>query len=157
MIKAPDASRFCSILTSASHYKLPGSWIGSAYRYHPRGVIRRGIIFTNDWSSYNYCSARVILDPTSKITNPINMPEAHHNRATPEPETGGTLRVYWTGEWREDDGPWRQIILDVLAGLETEIASAKAVEADEMAEKIRQSAAARQNALEQARAALASA
>jgi len=85
------------------------------------------------------------------------MPEAHHNRATPEPETGGTLRVYWTGEWREDDGPWRQIILDVLAGLETEIASAKAVEADEMAEKRRQSAAARQNALEQARAALASA
>ena len=121
----PSAQQFHDIVASAAEYKLCGAWHGSGFRHHPRGVIRNNIIFQADWSVHHYCSASVILDPSSPIIAPISAPASHHNRTSPTPERGGTLRVYWSGSWSGDDGPWRQIIINVLADLSAEISAAQ--------------------------------
>lgn len=128
-IEAPNHHRFCQILADARWFKLPGHWSGSAFRNHPCGVIRNGIIFANAWNTNDYCHAEVILDPTSKIVPGMNAP-ACHGDPYPHPERGGVLQVYWTGSWSNDDGPWRQIIVDTLAALEAEVEAAKAVKAE---------------------------
>ena len=128
-IEAPNERRFCDILADARHYRLPGAWSGSAFRSHPCGVVRNGIIFANAWNTNNYCHAEVLLDPTSPIKPGMNAPAAYGD-PYPHPERGGTLRVYWTGSWSGDDGPWRKIIVDTLAELVAEIEVAKAAKAE---------------------------
>lgn len=125
MLEAPKASKFCNILAGAYTHALPGFWKGSVYRSHPCGVVRRGIIFTNEWNTNDYCSASVILDPAAKLIKGDNCPASSGNPYI-RPERGGTLEVYGTGRWSRDDGPWRQIILEVLIDLEKEIAVAQA-------------------------------
>jgi hypothetical protein len=154
LIEAPHQSRFCRILADARHLKLPGHWSGSAFRSHPCGVIRNGIIFANAWSTHDYCHAEVVLDPTSPIIPGMNAP-ACYGDPYPHPERGGTLKVYWTGSWSGDDGPWRKIIVDTLDALEAEIAVAQAVKADGERMQAESARAAHQQTVDRARAALA--
>lgn len=154
MLEAPKASRVCKILAAAKEFDLPGSWFGSAYRHHPRGVIRKNMIFVNEWSTYDYCKVSVILDPSSGIEPAIDAPAAHHARSEPHPKSGGVLIVYLHGRWIEDDGPWRQAILDVLADLETEIEAAREARSAKEATKRAANEALHLAALERARASL---
>lgn len=125
MENAPKSSEFCDVLADARRHKLKGYWSGSAYRSHPCGVYRKGIIFTNNWSTFDYCSAEVVLDPTSPMA-----PQSHNPSGSGDPflrpERGGTLRIYSDGQWQNEDGPWRKIVLDVIAELKLEIAEAEA-------------------------------
>lgn len=127
---APEAAVFCDLLASARRHKLPGYWEGSAYCHHPCGVVRRGIIYTNEWNTNNYCSAEVMLDPTSPLAPRCRNPRAYGDPSC-RPERGGTLRVYSDGNWSKDDGPWRAEILRTLEDLRREIAEAEAREAAE--------------------------
>jgi hypothetical protein len=47
------------------------------------------------------------------------------------------LTVYNSGTWSEDDGPWRKIIIDILAELEKEIVVAEALEEERRKEQDR--------------------
>ena len=132
---APDRYRFRRLV--GSFKPVSGAWVGDSYGYHPHGVIRRGIIFTDHHNVNAYVSAQVILDPDAKIIRPSNGREAsicgYEKDAVPRPATGGLLTVYRDGYWVGEDGPWRQIIIDVLADLDREI---REIEEQEMAAKV---------------------
>jgi hypothetical protein len=119
--KAPSQNQFCNILADARRYKLKGHWQGSTHGCHPCGVFREGIIFTNHWHTADLCSAEVVLDPTSPMAEISSDPRSYGGNPYLRPERGGTLQVYYTGRWLEEDGPWRQKILKVLSDLEAEI------------------------------------
>ena len=157
MIDAPTASHFRNLV--GSFRSVQGAWTGEAYGYHPHGVIRRGIIFIDHHNVNDYCGASVILDPTAKIIPADNSRSAsisgYCDNAVPRPESGGVLTVYRDGQWVGEDGPWRKIIVDVLADLEREI-----IEIDGRDHQVRLAKEAQRNAdeaaaFEQARIALA--
>lgn len=151
-LEAPTSSRFCRILADARHFKLPGYWEGSAYRSHPCGVIRDGLILTNEWNVHDYCSAQVMLDPTSPI-KPIFNGSRYNGDPHAYPERGGTLTVY-NGTWSKDDGPWREKIVAMLADLEVEIAQAREIETAEKEAKEQEIKNAHNERVEAARNAL---
>lgn len=148
-----DAQDFCRTLSYARHYKLDGWWQGSAYDHHPCGVIRKGIIFCNEWCTFNYCSASVILNPKSKIIPPYNDPLGRGN-PHPRPEDGGVLLIYSYGCWSQDDGPWRQIVVDVLSDLDHEIEIAEKIKKSEDEKKIEDFKSRHREAVEKARIAI---
>ena len=121
---APSARRFRNIV--GSFKAVPGAWTGDAYGYHPHGVVRRGIIFTDHHNVNNYVSASVILEPDAGIIWPNNGRSASINgpasEAVPKPKSGGVLTIYSNGRWEGEDGPWRKIVIEVLADLTKEIA-----------------------------------
>ena len=123
-MNAPTAARFCDILAKARALKLPNVWSGSAYRDHPCGVIRKGIIFANKWSTFNYCYASVLTEPHSAIIPGSKSPACMNCDPYPHPAIGEELQVYSTGNWLIE-GPWQQVIMDVLDGLEIEIEQAE--------------------------------
>lgn len=145
---APDARRFRNLV--GSFKAVPGAWTGDAYGYHPHGVIRRGIIFTDHHNVNNYVSASVILEPGSGIIPADNGRAASvsggSNGAVPRPKSGGVLTVYRNGAWVGEDGPWRKIVIEVLADLAREIA-----EIDDAAYQVEVAAAAGRKAEETAR------
>ena len=151
MLAAPRAADFCHVLAQARHHKLTGYWSGSAYRHHPCGVIRRGIILCNEWSTFNYCYASVILDPESPIMKAGNDSWGHQD-PHPRPERGGELKVYSSGSWSNEDGPWRTLIVGILADLRSEIADADAAQRAVAEEKANASRAAHEAVVNKARA-----
>lgn len=151
--EAPAPDRFNNALAAARRHKLRGWWQGSAFRSHPCGVIRNGIIFANQWNTNGYCYAEVILDPTSPIRFGQNDP-AVSGDPYPRPERGGTLRVYYTGQWSQEDGVWRDIILATLDDLEREISEANNIQIQKDEQHRSEAAAAHAARVEAARSAL---
>lgn len=152
-VLAPTAGRFCDLVAAAARHKLPGWWSGRSFRHHPRGVVRGGIIFTNEWSTHNYCLAEVMLDPTSPIATRCQDSRASGD-ASCKPVRGGLLRVYSSGSWSNDDGPWRDKIVKILEDLEAEIAAADAIELEKRKREQEAREAAHLEVLAKARAAV---
>lgn len=133
-IQPPSASKMCEVLAKARSYKLEGYWEGSSYRYHPCGVMRRNMLFVNDWNTNNYCSVWVhTMNPVQYMKWDNN--PAHNGNPVPHPVEGERIKVYSSGRWLED-GPWQQAIVDVIVELETEIAVAAEKAKLEVAAKI---------------------
>ncbi len=53
-----------------SRFAVKGAWFGTSYGYHPHGVVRRGIIFTDHNNISGTHDARVILEPESGLIYP---------------------------------------------------------------------------------------
>ena len=132
---APSAWRFRKLV--GSFKAVPGAWSGDAYCYHPHGVIRRGIIFTDHHNVNCYVSASVILEPDSGIIPADNGRAASisggSGSAVPRPKSGGVLTIYRDGNWVGEDGPWRKVVIEVLADLSKEIADIEQREHEEKA------------------------
>lgn len=134
--QAPSSAYFCNVLAAARMYKLDGHWSGSAYQCHPCGVIRKGIIFCNEWNTNNYCYASVMSDPSEGLNSWCKNGRAMNGDPYPHPAKGSELKVYNTGSWRVD-GEWQQVIVDTLEELENEVEEAKiAKEWDDKIESI---------------------
>ena len=153
----PKANDFCNTLASARRHGLKGAWSGSAYCSHPCGVIRGGMIFTNDWTTYDSCSVRVMLDPSSAFKPWSTDSLWQGGNPHPQPENGGTLTVYSCGRWVEEDGPWRSKILATLGELKAEIAAAEEIANKKLADERAASIAAHQSVIAKARAAMGAA
>ncbi|MDA8251090.1 MAG: hypothetical protein M0Z28_18230 [Rhodospirillales bacterium] len=123
---APTASEFCELIAAARHWKLKGTMTGSAFRKHPCFVLRRDILLCNEWNTNDYCFAEAFT------ARPVEFKPWSHDPATygdpyPHPVNGQAIRFYSTGDWSVD-GPWQQIMLDVLDELRKEIEEAKAAD-----------------------------
>lgn len=131
-VSAPESVRFCTTLAQAVRLNLPGRWSGSAYRHHPCGVVRRGLLFVNQWSMFNYCEVHAFTVHPVKFQTWCNDPRVHGD-PIPHPVEGKALTVYLNGEWRGEDGPWRLDVLAVLDELDGEIKIALEAEASKAA------------------------
>ncbi len=154
---APDGARFRQLV--GTYKPVAGRWSGDAYCYHPHGVIRRGIIFTDHHHVSGHVTAHVILDPEGGIFPADSGRSASVSgdsaRAVPRPKRGGLVSVYNDGKWVGPDGPWRKIVCEVLDELDGEI---KALEQEEYEKQVvlaDQRRAAKDAEYEVARAALA--
>ena len=129
-IEAPSAAEFCSIIGAS---KLAGFWSGSAFRDHPRGIIRERMIFTNKWNVHNYCDVKVITDPDAKVIMGCQQSAAHGN-PYPSVDRGELVTVYKDGRWVAE-GPWCERIVAILDEAKAEIAEIKAQEQAEYQRK----------------------
>lgn len=129
-IPAPEANRVTALI--GSFHKVEGAWSGTSYGYHPHGVVRRGIIFTDHHNVSGSHDAKVILEPESGLIFPPNDSESSRcgspNKACLRPKSGGTVEVYRNGQWVGPDGPWKKLICDILDELELEVTALKAAE-----------------------------
>ena len=125
--KPPSTDEFCRIVSEANRLKLEGHWHASAFRYHPRGVIRRPYILTDKWNTNGYCFAHVLTEPDAELCTPLDASCSQHNRTFPEPKTGKAICVYDTGRWIAD-GPWEEALPALLCELEQEIEHRKKIE-----------------------------
>lgn len=131
---APTARYFRQTLADARLAKVRDRWSGSAFRCHPHGVFRRGILFADHWNVNDYCHAEVYVDPKARVVEGCNASAAYGD-PWPKPSVGTTVTVYSSGRWEGPDGPWRQAIVEVLAELRREIdlhaIGQRAIRADE--------------------------
>lgn len=135
-IEAPSAEEFCRIIGAK---KLDGSWSGSAFRHHPKGIFRERMLFTNEWNVNHYCSVKVATDPDATLVLGCQDPAAHGN-PNPKMSSGDLVTVYQNGRW-VSDGPWCEKIVRVLDDVQREIremveAERKEYEARQEASKI---------------------
>lgn len=137
-IEAPKASYFCRVIGTK---RVAGWWSGSAFRSHPRGIFRENMLFTNEWSTYDYCSVKVATDPDAKLILGCKDSCAHGN-PHPSVSSGDLVTVYRDGSWVAD-GPWCERVVAILAEVEREIAE---IAASEKAEADRKQAAAKAEA-----------
>lgn len=125
-------ARFNEILRLARDHKLPGSWSGSSYRYHPCGVIREGMLFINKWNTHGYCEIFICDNIETEWTDSGDYPRSSGD-PVPKPVNGKLLEVFDTGTWKHE-GPWVEKAIRILASLENEILLAqKASEAKRLA------------------------
>lgn len=119
-----DARLFCEMLHKARTFKLSGWWEGSAFRYHPCGIVRQGLIFVNAWHVNNCCTIYAIDDPTSELHAAVSASCTKHNKAEPRPKKGDVTTVWSGGTWRLT-GPWQKTASEIMAELEQEIIAAE--------------------------------
>lgn len=121
MNSPPRARDFCRIVESASLSKLDGSWSGSVYRHHPRGIIRWPLILSSEWNTNHYCYASFMTE-RSDMTTPSNHPASSGGDPHPHPISGEEVKFYYTGRWIGEDGPWRGALIHLLHTIENELA-----------------------------------
>lgn len=124
-IQPPDIGRVTRL--TGSFHAVKGAWSGTSYGYHPHGVVRRGIIFTDHHNTSGCCDARVILEPDSGLVFPPTDADSSRcgsqSKACIRPKSGETVLVWDSGRWVGPDGPWRKLICDILDELEPEVAA----------------------------------
>jgi hypothetical protein len=123
-----DAKLFCDIIGDAAACKLRGHWHGSVHGSHPRGIIRSGLRFRNDWHVGHYCCIAAAPDPNDEWTEPDNNSRAHGGDPLPHPKNGEEITVWSRGEWKRT-GPWCSLASDILYDLASEIAESEASKA----------------------------
>lgn len=110
-----------------SFHAVNGAWSGTSYGYHPHGVVRRGIIFTDHHNIRGCADAKVILEPESGLIYPLNDSDSSRcgskSLASIRPKSGGTVTVWDSGRWVGPDGPWRKLIVEILDELDQEVAA----------------------------------
>ena len=95
-----NAEAMCDLLNDARCSHFPGYWEGSAYRYHPCGIIVGTIKFTNHWNTNNYCDI-IITDGTGWDRNICRSPAAYGN-PYPKPIDGIAIPILGEGRWRTE-------------------------------------------------------
>lgn len=122
-IEPPDPDRVKELI--GSFHAVEGAWNGTSYGYHPHGVVRRGIIFTDHHNVSGSHDAQVILEPESGLIYPPTDADSSRcgckSKACIRPKSGGTVLVYRNGRWQGPDGPWRKLICEILDELEPEV------------------------------------
>lgn len=127
MLKAPTIQQFARSFGTFS--PVSGAWKGDAYCYHPHGVIRRPMVYTDHHNVSGACEAQVMTIPTSNF-----MPRGEGREASignsnlsprPCPEQGHLVIVYRNGEWVGPDGPWRAAMRKDMADVLREIRAIK--------------------------------
>lgn len=122
-IEPPSRNRVHKL--TGSFHQVPGAWSGTSYGYHPHGVVRRGIIFTDNHNTSGSSDIEVILEPESGLIYPPT--DASSSRcgsqslARLRPKSGGAVRVWQSGQWVGPDGPWRKLIVEILDEIEAEV------------------------------------
>lgn len=122
-----DRHRFCDLLAEARRLGVRGAWEGSAFRDHPCGVIRDGLIFTNDWHVDDFCSIRAMKAPAEPIPGWCQDSLAYRS---PHPlPPSGTVEVWRNGRWLLD-GPWQEKASKIIDDIQREVCDLKQAEAD---------------------------
>lgn len=148
----PTAKEFCLLMTQARQYRLKGWWEGMSSRLKPHGIIRNNIVFCSENHPNDYCAAEVVLDPDSGFLQWCRNPNFDGD-PYPRPRRGGVMRVYNSGNWDCEDGPWRQKLTQTLQDVRDEIAAIVAADAEKVeaaARAAREAAAARMAAAREA-------
>lgn len=125
-MEAPNKDRVDRVAREARQYRLSGSWGGGSFRYHPQGFIRRGLMVVSEHHVDNHCSVYAATEPDTEWTGARDH-SASPGDPKPKPKTGDLIDVYWSGHWRKE-GPWQQVLLDLLDEVEGEIEVAKEAE-----------------------------
>lgn len=128
-IEAPDKNWVDHLARAAHEYKLPGSWGGSSFRYHPCGFIRRGLMVVSEHHVDNHCTVYAATQPNTNWTRAKNH-SCVSGDPKPTPKTGDMVKVYWSGRWSKN-GPWQQVLMEVLHEVESEIEVAKKAREEE--------------------------
>lgn len=129
-----DRNAFCTLVSDAHRLKVPGSWSGSAYGNHPRGVYREGLLFTDHHHIHDCGCIRAAEVPTAKLRLGCQDSRAHGN-PMPSSSESGFVAVWSDGAWVMR-GPWEDRASRILFDLAREVAEAKAMaDAAKLAEK----------------------
>jgi hypothetical protein len=127
-IDAPTAKEFCRLLAGARQHQLEGWWEGVSRRQRPFGVLRNNFILCSEGHANDYGYADVILDPDAGV-----LPWCRNANVDgdpyPKPRSGGVLRVYNSGGWSPEEGPWRERLVETLADLRVELDAIEAADA----------------------------
>lgn len=136
-IEPPSRARVNEL--TGSFHKVPGAWSGTSYGYHPHGVVRKGIIFTDDHNTSGCCDVAVMLEPESGLIYPPTDADSSRygsqSLARIRPKSGGTLTVWQSGRWVGQDGPWRALIVKILDEIEVEVSALREKRKLEIEEK----------------------
>ena len=131
-MKAPTIQQFRSAFGSFA--PITGAWKGDAYCYHPHGVIRRPMVYTDHHNVSGACDAQVMTDPSAVFKPRGEGREASLGNSglspNPRPETGELVMVYRNGEWVGPDGPWRAAMRRDMAAALREIRAIRRAEAE---------------------------
>lgn len=120
-----DAEKMSSLICDFSHTGLDGHWYGSSHGFHPRGIIRNGILFQDEWNSNNYTYIKIPDSPDIQFTTPEYCPTAWHSNATPEPIEGELTTIWARGKWGEVDDRIKIKVIKTFNQLMSELAVAK--------------------------------
>ncbi len=88
------------------------TWQGARHGSAPYGITIEGMIFTDEWSTFNYCSVQVLTVPTSGFTTPSRISTYMGGNVHIRPLEGDTLKVY-NGKFTEE-GPWVDRVLEIM-------------------------------------------
>lgn len=74
----------------------------------------------------NHCSVYAATEPDTEWTD-AKIHSVSPGDPKPRPKIGEMFAVYWSGHWRKE-GPWQQVLLDLLDDVEGEIEAAENAE-----------------------------
>jgi hypothetical protein len=117
----PKASKFCDLTAAARLAKLPGHWAGSAFRHHPCGIIRNGLVLCNEWNVNDYCWAGFLTVPEAGVIPGADAPTSWGANPHPTPREGELVIIYQSGNWRGRCGMWRDDLWRLLFDIESEL------------------------------------